>query len=154
MLASTVSAQRGHGSVYYWLGASGTLIVSRLREKRDSSLTARDQSRQHLAAAVYPPAKLRRRAPPILLVDASPKHRRLQASRPEVEGEVHDGREPPLGLGGQHRAVAQRRIQRRHEVCGKVALGLNLPDRRVLRIAEMASSAAIFCLACSRVSIE
>lgn len=62
----------------------------------------------------------------------------MQPSGSEIEREVHDGREPPLDFSGQHRALAQRRIQRRHEVGGQVVFGLGLRDRPVLRFVQAA----------------
>lgn len=49
----------------------------------------------------------------------------------KVECEVHDGREPILGLRSQHRAVAQRGGERHLQNLGEVGLGLAFPDRRV-----------------------
>ena len=75
---------------------------------------------------------------PVPLVYPPPQRRRLKSPRAEVEGEVDDGRESLFWLGGQHRAVAQRRVQCRHEVGSQVALCVGLRDRWVLRIAEVA----------------
>ncbi len=51
---------------------------------------------------------------------------------------MNDGREPSLGLGGQHRAEAQRRIKRGHQAPREVGLCLVLQDRRMRWVAKMA----------------
>jgi hypothetical protein len=106
-------------------------------EPRNLSLSSGDESRQHLPATIDPSAQLSRCGSPVPLVDASTQCRRLQTSCPQVEREVDNGRNPTLRLGGQHRAVAQRRGKRRLQVARQIHLGLCLRDRRVLGIAEM-----------------
>ncbi len=101
------------------------------------SVSSCQQPWQHLPAAVDPSAQFRGGSAPVPLIDPPPQRRCLEAPRTEVEREVHDGREPRLELGGQHRAVAQRRVQRCLEVGGQVAFSLCLRDRRMLRIAKV-----------------
>ena len=75
---------------------------------------------------------------PVPLVYPPPQRRRLKSPRAEVEGEVDDGRESLFWLGGQHRAVAQRRRQCSLQIACQINLGFCLRDWRVLGIAEMA----------------
>src|SRR5690606_18103301 len=56
----------------------------------------------------------------------------------EVEGEVHDGREPVLGLGGEYRTVAQRGIECGAQVLAQEGLALFFGDGRMVELAEPA----------------
>ncbi len=78
------------------------------------------------------------RSDPVPLVDPPAQRRCLKTPRVEIEGEIGDGREPPLGLGGQHRSVAERGGKRRLEITPQIYIGFRLYDRWVLGIAEMA----------------
>lgn len=98
----------------------------------------RHESGKHLAPAVETQRRSSQAAPAqscwLTL------HRRVEVcSRPctEVKGEVDDGREPALGLGRQHGAVAQRGIESGAQVLAQEGLTLFLGDRRMLRIAEV-----------------
>lgn len=74
---------------------------------------------------------------PVPLIDPPPQRRCLQPSGAEVEGEVDDGREPPLGLGSQHRAVAQRSGEGCAQILTQVNLTLFLVDRWMVWLAQM-----------------
>lgn len=108
------------------------------KQPSDISLAPSNESRQHFPAAIDPSAQLLARSSPVPLIDAPPKGRCLKPPRTEVEREVHDGGEPALGFGGQHRAVAQCGGECRLEIARQIDLGFCLRDRRVLGIAEMA----------------
>lgn len=108
------------------------------KQPGDLSLAPNDESRQHFSAAIDPSAQLRCGGRPVPLIDAPPQRRRLQPPRPEVEGEIDDGSESPLWFSCQHRAVAQRRCQRRLQIARQIDLSLCLRDRWVLGITEMA----------------
>ena len=77
------------------------------------------------------------RSDPVPLVDPPAQRRCLKPPRTEVEGEVDDGRESPLGLGGQHRAVAQRGVQCSVQIARQIDLCFALGDRRMLLVAEV-----------------
>lgn len=70
-----------------------------------------DQARQRPTATVYPSVQFTGRQLPAPLIDPPPQGRHLQPPRAEVEGEVHYGREPPLGFGGE---PGQHGIRARH----------------------------------------
>ena len=111
--------------------------IAKVRHQRRLGLSPCHQTWQDLSAAVDPSAELLCRCCPVPLIDPPPQRRCLQPPGAEVEGEVHDGREPPVGLGGQHRAVAQRGGQRGGQVVRQVALCVGLRDRWVLRISAL-----------------
>ena len=71
------------------------------------------------------------------LIESTSKGRCLESARAEVESEIDNGREPLDGLGGKHRAVAQRSGERRLQVVRQIDLGFVQRDRRVLRITQM-----------------
>ncbi len=103
--------------------------------QRRLDLSPCHQTWQDLSATIDPSAELAGCPPP---ASPSPQRRRLQPPCAKVEGEVHDGRKSPFGLGGQHRAVAQRCGERRLQVARQIDLGFGLRDRRVRRLAQMA----------------
>ena len=114
-------------------------ISLRLRQKQlNFSSTPRNETRKHPAPAVDPSTQFNPGLLPVSLIDSSTQCRRLQTTGTKVEGEIHDGSEPALWLCGQHRAVAQRRGERRLQVARQIDLSFCLRDRRMLGIAEMA----------------
>ena len=109
-------------------------------EKKPSSLglSAINQTWQDSASSVNPAPQLRTGGGPVPLVHPTSQGRRLHPSRPKVKSEVNDGRKSPFGFGGEHRAVAQRRGERRLQVVRQIDLGFGLGDRQVRRLAQMA----------------
>lgn len=70
------------------------------------SRTPRNPPRQHFPAAIDPSPQFLPSCDPVPLIDPPPERRGLETPRAKVEGEVDDGRETVIGLGGEHRAVA------------------------------------------------
>lgn len=66
---------------------------------RNLCLSPQSQTWQDPASAIDPLAQFLRGSGPVAPFHAPPQGRGLQAPAAEVEGEVHDGREPPLSGG-------------------------------------------------------
>lgn len=85
-----------------------------------------------------PSSQLSRSGGPFSLVNPPTQRRCLQPTGTKVEGEVDNGREPPLWFSGQHRAVAKRGGECCAQVLAQVGLALFIIDWRMVWLAQTA----------------
>jgi hypothetical protein len=87
---------------------------------------------------IDPAPQFLRSCDPITLIDPPPQRGSLEPPHPEVDREIHNGREPSLWLSSKDRTVAQRGTQRDGHIGSKISFALCHSDRRMLGIAKMA----------------